>query len=55
MYRKINKRLIDIFLTSFALVILSPILLIITIILLCTGEHQVIYFQKRIGKDLKKF
>lgn len=55
MYRKINKRLIDIFLTSFALVVLSPILLLVTIILLFTGEHQVIYFQKRIGKDLKKF
>ena len=55
MYRKINKRLIDIFLASFVLVILSPILLLITIILLCTGEHQVIYFQKRIGKDLKEF
>ena len=55
MYRKVNKRLIDVFLTSFVLVILSPILLLITIILLCTGEHQVIYFQKRIGKDLKKF
>jgi lipopolysaccharide/colanic/teichoic acid biosynthesis glycosyltransferase len=55
MYRKVSKRLIDVFLTSFVLVILSPILLLITIILLCTGEHQVIYFQKRIGKDLKKF
>ena len=55
MYKKINKRLIDIFLTSFVLIVLFPILLVITIILLCTGEHQVIYFQKRIGKDLKLF
>jgi lipopolysaccharide/colanic/teichoic acid biosynthesis glycosyltransferase len=55
MYRKINKRLIDIILTSFVLVILSPILSIICLILLCTGEHQIIYFQKRIGKDLKPF
>ena len=55
MYRKIFKRLIDVFITSFVLVILSPILLLITIILLCTGEHQIIYFQKRIGINLKIF
>lgn len=55
MYRIINKRLIDIFLTSLVLVILFPILSIICLILLCTGEHEIIYFQKRIGKDLKPF
>ena len=55
MYRKINKRLIDIFLTAVVLIILSPILLIICLILLCTGEHQIIYFQKRIGRDLRFF
>lgn len=55
MYKKIFKRLIDIFLTLVVLIILSPVLLIICFILLCTGEHEVIYFQKRIGKDLKPF
>ena len=55
MYRNINKRLIDIFLTLVVFIILSPALLIISIILLFTGEHQIIYFQKRIGKDLKYF
>jgi lipopolysaccharide/colanic/teichoic acid biosynthesis glycosyltransferase len=55
MYRKIYKRVIDIFLSSVVLIILSPILLIISLVLLCTGEHQIIYFQKRIGKYLKVF
>ena len=55
MYRKIYKRVIDIFLTSVVLMILSPILLIISLILLCTGEHQIIYFQERIGRNLKFF
>jgi lipopolysaccharide/colanic/teichoic acid biosynthesis glycosyltransferase len=55
MYRNINKRLIDIFSTLIVLIILSPVLLIICLILLCTGEHEIIYFQKRIGKDLKPF
>jgi len=55
MYRKIYKRVIDIFLTSVVLMILSPILLIISLILLSTGEHQIIYFQDRIGRNLKFF
>ncbi|MEO6671527.1 MAG: sugar transferase [Ferruginibacter sp.] len=48
MYR-IIKRLIDILLASLALVILSPILIPCIIILLFTGEHEVFYFQKRVG------
>ena len=55
MYKMFLKRLIDIFLTLIVLIILSPVLIIICFILLCTGEHEVIYFQKRIGKDLKPF
>ena len=54
-YNKIIKRVIDIFLTSIVLTVLLPFLLLISIILLCTGEHQIIYFQKRIGKSLKTF
>lgn len=55
MYRKINKRLIDIFLTLIVLMFLFPILIIISFILLITGENQIIYFQKRIGINLKPF
>ena len=55
MYILIFKRIIDTILTSLVLIALLPFLLIIGIILLLTGEHQVIYFQKRIGKELKPF
>ena len=49
------KRSIDILLSLIALIILSPILIPICIILLLTGEHEVFYFQKRIGRGGKPF
>lgn len=49
------KRVFDIFVALFALVVLSPILLLSGIILLLTGEHYVFYFQKRIGYKNKPF
>lgn len=49
------KRVFDIFVALFALVVLSPILLVSIIILLLTGEHYVFYFQKRIGYKNKPF
>jgi len=48
MYRLL-KRIIDLFLATIALVLLSPIFLSVIIILLFTGEHEVFYLQKRIG------
>lgn len=42
-------------LASLALVLLSPILLPVIIILLFTGEKEVFYFQKRIGKNNQLF
>lgn len=53
-YRAI-KRLVDILLSGIALFILLPILLPTMLILLCTGEHYVFYFQDRIGKGGKNF
>lgn len=49
------KRLTDVFLSSFALLVLSPLLAPVCLILLLTGEHQVFYFQQRIGRNNKKF
>src|ERR1700712_2110207 len=54
MYR-IIKRLIDILLATTALILLSPILIPSIIILLFTGEHEVFYFQKRVGYKNKLF
>lgn len=52
---KFFKRLTDILIAGLALIILSPVLIIAIIILLLTGEHQVFYFQKRIGYKNKPF
>lgn len=46
---KITKRIIDILIAAIALVVLSPVLIICMIILLFTGEHEVFFFQKRVG------
>jgi lipopolysaccharide/colanic/teichoic acid biosynthesis glycosyltransferase len=55
MYKHFFKRVIDILLSLFALIILSPILIPVVIGLLLTGEHYVFYFQKRIGYKNKHF
>ena len=52
---KLIKRLTDILIAGLALIILSPILIIAIIILLVTGEHEVFFFQKRIGYKNKPF
>lgn len=49
------KRLMDITLSGFALLVLSPLLVPVCIALLLTGEHHVFYFQERIGLHNKKF
>jgi lipopolysaccharide/colanic/teichoic acid biosynthesis glycosyltransferase len=54
MYKYV-KRFIDILLSFVTLVILLPLLLPVCIILLLTGEHEVFYFQKRIGYKNRPF
>lgn len=46
---KLIKRITDILIATIALIFLSPLLIPCIIILLFTGEHEVFYFQKRIG------
>tara|TARA_Y200000002_G_scaffold193235_1_gene159596 strand:+ start:34132 stop:34803 length:672 start_codon:yes stop_codon:yes gene_type:complete len=45
------QRFFDILFSSTALIILSPILIIIILILKQTGEGEILFFQKRIGKE----
>ena len=52
---KVTKRIIDILVATIALVALSPILIPCIIILKLTGEHDVFYFQKRIGYKNRMF
>jgi lipopolysaccharide/colanic/teichoic acid biosynthesis glycosyltransferase len=49
------KRLIDLFISTFALLLFSPLFLIVIIILRFTGEGEVFYFQERLGFLNKKF
>lgn len=54
MYKSL-KRILDIFISLFALIILSPVFIIVIIVLLFTGEHEVFYRQKRIGFQCRPF
>jgi lipopolysaccharide/colanic/teichoic acid biosynthesis glycosyltransferase len=49
------KRLLDIFATLIALILLSPLLLVISLIIKLTDGGSVFYVQKRIGKHGKPF
>lgn len=55
MYRHFFKRIIDISLSFLVVVVLLPFWIPICIILLLTGEHEVFYFQERIGYKNKPF
>lgn len=49
------KRFFDFLFSFIALMILSPLLLIVVIVLLLTGEHEVFFFQNRIGWKNREF
>ncbi len=49
------QRFFDIFFSSIAIIILSPIFLIIILILSLTGEKEIFYKQSRIGKNGASF
>lgn len=48
-------RFFDIIFSSIAIIILFPFMLPIMILLKCTGEHDIFYKQKRIGRYGKEF
>ena len=48
-------RIIDILLSTLALIILLPLFITIVIVLLLTGEHKVFYLQTRVGYKNQKF
>ena len=45
----ILKRIFDIFLSSIAIILLSPILIIIIVLLKLTGEGEIFYLQERVA------
>ncbi len=52
---KIVKRVFDFIFSFLAILILSPLFILIIILLLFTGEHEVFYWQERIGYLNKPF
>jgi len=48
-------RFFDIVFSLIAIAVFSPVLLIIMLILLFSGEHKIFYLQERIGKGFKSF
>jgi lipopolysaccharide/colanic/teichoic acid biosynthesis glycosyltransferase len=52
---KLIKRIFDFFIALIALIILLPLFIPICVALLLTGEHEVFYFQKRVGTNVKPF
>ena len=52
---KFLKRITDILVATIALILLSPILIPSILILFFTGEHEVFYFQKRVGYKNRLF
>ena len=55
MYENIIKRILDIVLCTFALVVLSPIFLITAIAIKLSSPGPVFYYSDRTGKDHKRF
>lgn len=49
------KRTIDIVLSLLAILLLSPVLVVSSIVLLFTGEHLIIYRQPRVGRNYREF
>lgn len=49
------KRFFDFIFSLAGLILLSPLLIPVIIILLLTGEHEVFYFQKRVGHKNREF
>lgn len=48
-------RILDIFFASVALLVFAPVLCLVAIALLLTGEHEIFYVQDRVGRSQKTF
>lgn len=54
-YRKFGKRFLDFFLSSIAIILLSPILLVVAVLVRIKLGSPVLFHQERPGKDEKIF
>jgi exopolysaccharide biosynthesis polyprenyl glycosylphosphotransferase len=53
--QKILKRLIDIFISFFVLILMSPVLFITAVLIKLTSKGPVFYIQERVGKNYNNF
>ena len=51
MYQNCLKRVIDFALSVLGIVVLSPVLILLSILIKCTSKGPVFFRQKRVGKD----
>ena len=49
------QRILDIFLSGIAVLVLSPVLVPVVILLKLTGEGEVFFAQQRVGKNCELF
>ena len=49
------QRVLDVLLSALALLVVSPLLLLVAIVLRLTGEGEVFYLQSRVGRDGRMF
>jgi len=54
-YQKVGKRVFDICVSSVALLLLSPLFLLISIMIKIDSKGRVFFIQKRVGKDFREF
>lgn len=55
MYKRVVKRILDILISIIALILASPIMLIVAIAVICDSDGSVIFKDQRMGKDGKTF
>lgn len=55
MYNKVFKRVIDFIISLFAIILLSPLFIVLAILIKCTSKGPVFFRQYRMGKDNVQF
>lgn len=55
MYRNLIKRMIDIIMSFLGIVVLSPVLIVLSIVIKATSPGSILFKQERVGKNNKNF
>ena len=55
MYRNLIKRIIDVIISFLGIIVLSPVLIVLSIVIKATSPGPVLFKQERVGKNNKSF